>query len=304
MKVTLGGTGSPLPDAARAGPMTLVEAGPDADADAAAGGQGAPAGTASTGNPTRLMFDAGRGAVMRLAAAGLFPVQLDAVLLTHLHSDHICALNDVITTHWVMTLDPQHRLPIYGPRRTTEMVDGLMAMLAPDVEFRLAHHRDLEWAPQHDVVEVAPGDTFSLGDAAVTVGRTSHAPVEPSVGYRVACGGASVVIAGDGVPCDELDELCAGADAYVQTVLRPELVRAMPSKRLQDILEYHSSVADAAQTAARAGVRTLVLTHYLPQMAPGAEQEWRDIAAEHFDGEVVVGDDLTSFTLPRLASGP
>ena len=69
------------------------------------------------------------------------------------------------------------------------------------------------------------------------------------------------------VPCAGLDELCNGADAYVQTVIREDLVRKVPNTRFQDIVDYHSTVEDAARTAARAGVRTLVLTHYVPPMA-------------------------------------
>jgi ribonuclease Z len=83
----------------------------------------------------------------------------------------------------------------------------------------------------------------------------------------------------------------------VQTVLRTDLVKNVPNPRFQDILDYHSSVEDAAQTAARAGVKTLVLTHYIPGLFPGMEDDWRAIAGEHFSGPVVLGDDLTSLEL-------
>ena len=94
-----------------------------------------------------------------------------------------------------------------------------------------------------------------------------------------------------------LDELCQGADAYVQTVLREDFVRLVPNPRFQEILDYHSSVEDAARTAARAGVGTLVLTHYIPGMAPGQEPEWRALAAQHFAGTIALGDDLTTVEL-------
>ena len=105
--------------------------------------------------------------------------------------------------------------------------------------------------------------------------------------------GHAVVIAGDTVPCDGLDQLCVGADALVHTVIRADLVSAIGLPRLNDILDYHSSVEQAAQTAERAGVGTLVLTHYVPSIAPGQEDEWRALAAEHFAGPIVLGDDLT-----------
>jgi ribonuclease Z len=100
------------------------------------------------------------------------------------------------------------------------------------------------------------------------------------------------------VPCAGLDQLASGADIYVQTVIRADLVRNLPNRRIQDILDYHSTVEQAAQTATRAGVKKLVLTHYVPAMMPGQEDEWRALAAAHFTGEIVLGNDLMTITAP------
>jgi ribonuclease Z len=273
MEVTLLGTGSPIPDPRRAGPATLVRS-----------------------DGATLLVDCGRGVLMRLAGAGVLPPMLSAVLLTHLHSDHLTDLNDVITTHWVMSPAPAP-LRIFGPAGTQRVVDGTLAALALDIGYRLAHHEDLTSPPSLEVTEVAPGERLEIGSAVVHVGATDHRPVEPTVAFRVEDDGASVVLGGDGVPCAGLDELCRGADAYVQTVLRRDLVAAVRSARFHEILDYHSSVEDAAQTAARAGVGTLVLTHYIPGIAEGQEDEWRALAAAHFDGPIVLGDDLTTLAL-------
>ena len=267
------GTGNPIPSADRAGAATLVKAG-----------------------GSHLLVDAGRGVTMRMIAAGTLPVMLEAVLLTHLHSDHICDLNDVITTHWVMTQAPT-TLRIYGPPHTRDVVDACLAMLAPDIGYRLAHHDDLTWEPQVEVTEVdGAGLVLDTDDVRVSAAATDHRPVEPTVGYRIDHEGGAVVIAGDTVPCDGLDHLCRGADVYVQTVLRDDLVRQIPMPRMQDTIDYHSTVEQAAQTAARAGVRTLVLTHQVPTPAPGSAEEWIAIAAAHFDGTIVFGEDLTTIT--------
>ena len=86
------------------------------------------------------------------------------------------------------------------------------------------------------------------------------------------------MLAGDTVPCAGLDELCRGADVYVQTVFRDDLVRMVPLQRFVDTIDYHSTVEQAAQTAARAGVSTLVLTHLVPTPAPGSGREWIALA--------------------------
>jgi ribonuclease Z len=271
--VTLLGTGNPLPDAGRAGAATLVRA---------AG--------------RTLLFDCGRAVCMRLASAGVLPFMLDGVFLTHLHSDHICDLNDVVTTQWVMSPTP-NPLRLFGPPRTREVMDGLVAMLRPDVEYRLAHHADLTWEPQVDVVELTPGVVLDENGLRIVAARTNHRPVEPTLGYRVEVGGKTVVLAGDTLPCDGLDELCRGADLYVQTVLRDDLVRMVPMQRFVDTIDYHSTVAQAAQTAARCGVGTLVLTHQVPTPMIGAGDEWIALAREHYDGEIIFGEDLTSISL-------
>lgn len=270
VEVTLLGTGGPIPHPERAGPATLLRAG-----------------------DATILVDCGRGVVMRLTAAGTMPIGLSAVLLTHLHSDHITDLNDLVTTQWIMTFAPTP-LRVFGPPGTRQVVDAVFEMLAHDRRYRHDHHADLQHPPLVEVTEVVPGDAFDVGPAHVVVHETDHRPVAPTVGYRVEHGGAAVAIGGDGVPCPGLDGLCAGADVYVQTVIRDDLVLAVPNQRFRDVCDYHSTVEQAASTAARAGVRTLVLTHLVP--APGSAEEveeWRRRAAAAFGGEVVVGDDLT-----------
>ena len=231
---------------------------------------------------------------MRAAAAGSGAGAFRAVLLTHLHSDHITDLNDIYTVRWVTSFQP-NPLPVFGPGGTTALLAATEAMLEPDIGYRLAHHEDLRWRPSAEVTEVTEveaGVIFEEGAVRITAAPTDHAPVRPTLGYRIDDGNESVVIAGDTVPCAGLDELSRDADVLVQTVVRRDLIEQFGLPRLTDVLDYHSSVTDAAETAARNRVGTLLLTHPVPTPAPGTEEEWLGQARAHFDGTVVLATDL------------
>jgi len=270
IEVTLLGTGSPIPDPNRAGPSTLVRA----------CGQ-------------VFLVDCGRGVLQRAAAVGVGAAGLSALLLTHLHSDHIAELGDVLITSWVTNFaaDPAP-LQIIGPPGTAETVQATLQAFGHDIGYRIAHHADLNAPPPVEVHECTEGQVWDRDEVTIRVAPTDHRPVAPTIGFRVEADGASVVLAGDTVPCAGLDELAAGADALVHTVIRKDILTQVPQQRIKDVCDYHSSVQEAAATAARAGVGTLVMTHYVPPIAPGQEEQWRALAASEFSGQIELGDDL------------
>ncbi|WP_445159548.1 ribonuclease Z [Mycobacterium sp. Dal123C01] len=270
IEITLLGTGSPIPDPNRAGPATLVRA----------GGQ-------------VFLVDCGRGVLQRAAAVGVGAAGLSALLLTHLHSDHIGDLGDLIITRWITTFEPDPApFPIIGPPGTAETVEAMLKAFGHDIGYRIAHHADITGPPLIEVHEYTEGPVWDRDGVSIRVAPTDHRPVAPTIGFRIDSDGASVVLAGDTVPCAGLDELAAGADALVHTVIRRDIVMQIPQQRFQDICDYHSSVEEAAATAARAGVGTLVMTHYVPALVPGQEEQWRTLAASHFGGRIELGDDL------------
>jgi len=247
-----------------------------------------------------IMIDCGRAAVMRLLGAGVLPGMVNTILITHLHSDHITDLNDLVTTRWVM-MPVNVPLKVVGPVGTRQVVDAMLTMLTLDQGYRHAHHEDLRanGPLTVDVVEVGPGETFTIGEVSVSTHATDHRPVDPSIGFRIEHDGKVAALAGDTIPCAGLDDLCLNADIYVQTVIRDDMVKQLAtilpnSQRFLDILDYHSTVAQAGQTAARNNVKTLMLTHCVPAVQPGQEDEWIGLAKEHFSGTIVLGPDLTS----------
>ncbi|OBK19467.1 ribonuclease Z [Mycobacterium asiaticum] len=270
IEVTLLGTGSPIPDPNRAGPATLVRA----------GGQ-------------QFLVDCGRGVLQRAAAVGVGAANLSALLLTHLHSDHIAELGDVLITGWVTNFTP-HPPPmqIIGPPGTAEVVEATLRAFGHDIDYRIAHHADLNAPPPVEVHEHTEGLVWDRDGVKIRVAPTDHRPVAPTIGFRIEFDGTAVVLAGDTVPCASLDELSSGADALVHTVIRKDVLTQVPQQRVKDVCDYHSSVQEAAATATRAGVATLIMTHYVPAIAPGQEEQWRELAAAEFRGQIELGDDL------------
>lgn len=153
IEVMLLGTGSPLPDARRAGPPTLVRA----------AGQ-------------TFLVDCGRGVLMRLTAAGVGANGLSALLLTHLHSDHIAELGDVIITRWISTFTPDPPpLQIIGPPGTAAVVDAVLAAFGFDIGYRIAHHADLT-APRRCRCTSTPAASSGMPTACASP------PVPPTTG--------------------------------------------------------------------------------------------------------------------------
>lgn len=268
MKVTILGSGSPLVVPDRAGPATLVQV---------------------AGHT--LLFDCGRAVLMRAAAVGVAARDLDALFVTHMHSDHTTDYNDVITTRWISSAGV-NPLTAIGPAGFDAFTAATLAMLSNDIGYRIGHHADLNEPPQVHVQEVDEGVVWEAEGVMVLAAPTDHSPVHPTVGFRVEADGKSVCIAGDTVPCDGLARLVDGADIYVQTVVNRPMIEAMPMQRFRDVLDYHSDIEQAAQTAARGNVGTLVLNHPVPPPLTGSEQAWIDAARPHFKGEIVLATDL------------
>ncbi len=278
--ITITGTGCPVPDAHRAGPSLVVRH-----------------------DDTALLFDAGRSTVQRLAAVGLWPTELDAVLVTHHHSDHLTGLQDVVLTRWVMTRgEPIAPLPIVvpdGPAR--EFVGEMLHAWRHDLAVRRQH------TGRTDEVEIEvlafdsseqPTEVWRKGEVVVSAGRVHHEPVHPAVGFRVDTPDGSVAISGDTIVCDEMAQLADGVDVLVYEAMRFEVFDQLPEHR-RFVLDYHADTHLIGRQAADLGVATLVLTHLIP--APGTAEDRQafvdDIRGGGFEGELIVADDLDEVVL-------
>lgn len=295
LHVILCGAGGPLPDPSRSGPCTVVIAG-----------------------QSLFVVDAGSGAGRHLAGLGYPPPLVDAVFLTHFHSDHIDGLGELGLLRW--TAGSKTRpLPIYGAQGIREIAQGLNQAYRLDAVYRTAHHGPETVPPTGagfraiSFAEPAVGEATVVleeGGLRVTMFKVDHPPVSPAVGYRFDYKGRSVVISGDTAKSKNLERFAEGVDLLVHEALSPELMGVIQeaaeragnetmAKIAHDVLDYHASPVEAAETAETVGAGHLLYYHIVPPMPiPGLASVFLDGVDEAYSGPVTLGRDGTSISLP------
>lgn len=297
LHLALCGTGSPFPDPTRAGPCSAIIAG-----------------------DRLFIVDAGEGSARNLAFMGLPAAKIEAIFLTHFHSDHIDGLGPLLLQRWG-TATASTPTPVYGPTGVREVLDGLRAAYTLDTGYRVAHHSPKIMPPAGNggqgypfaLPAVGQGDQVVVLDdrgLKITAFRVNHAPVEPAVGYRFDYKGRSIVISGDTTPTPTLVAAATRADVLVHEALQPQLLQlvqtafeerklAAMAQIMRDIVNYHSTPEEAATQAARAQVRQLVLNHIVPPLPLRfAYSAFLGDAARNFSGPITVGEDGMLFSLP------
>jgi ribonuclease Z len=263
------------------------------------------------------VVDAGTGGVRNLARMRLPLGNISAVFLTHFHSDHIDGLGEMAMMRWVSGANAEP-LAVYGPGGVAAIVEGFNKSYAADARYRNAHHGD-EVAPlsgtgMTPIEFQSPVDGQSLvvyekGDLRVETITVDHYPVKPAVAYLFHYRGRSILVSGDTVKSKNIEKHAAGIDLLVHEALAPNLVNVMNAvarnvgdqgmeKITHDILDYHATPVQAAETARDAGVGHLLYYHIVPPLIlPGAEAAWLEGVDAVFT-DYTVGQDGTTFTLP------
>jgi ribonuclease Z len=240
-RVTLLGTGTPIPVPDRFGPATLVEAGDQ-----------------------KLLFDAGRGASIRLHQLGVPIGRIDALLLTHYHSDHTVGIPDLWLTGWLQSYFGTRKVPlrVIGPEGAKTLMTHLGKAYALDVSIRI---EDEKLPPRGAAIDVsefnADGVVYERSGVTVIAFEVDHgAAIKPAYGYRVEYAGRAVVISGDTRFNHNVIKYGANADLLIHEVAiaRPELVL---EPFIQRIMAHHTTASEAGTVFARTRPKLAAYTH-------------------------------------------
>ncbi len=280
-RVTLLGTGVPTPRPDRFGPSTLVEAGDQT-----------------------LLIDAGRGATIRLYQLGVPMGRIDALLLTHYHSDHTSGIPDVWLTGWLQSHYATRRAPfrVIGPTGAKDVMTNLERAYAADIKIRIA---DEKLPPEGIAVAVeefaADGVVYEKNGVKVIAFEVDHGDViKPAYGYRIEYGGRAAVISGDTRYNENVVKHGAGADLLIHEVAiaRPEL---MSEPYVQRIMAHHTTAREAGMVFSRTTPKLAAFTHLVflaSERVPAATLS--DLIAETrqtYGGPLEIGEDLMAFEI-------
>jgi ribonuclease BN (tRNA processing enzyme) len=249
-------------------------------------------------NNAAYVVDCGNGVAFQLVRAGVPLPSLRNIFITHHHSDHNADYGNLLLLAWESGLT--NRVDTWGPPPLAKMTRLFLEMNAYDIKTRITDEGRVPLTPLIHPHEFAKGGVVMKDDnVTVTCALVDHAPVAPAFAYRFDAHDRSIVISGDTKPSDALIKLAKGADVLVHEALYPSavdrLVAPLPNaaQLAKSILSHHTPVAEAGRVATEAGVKTLVLSHFVPAEDRSiTDQMWLDAASSTFQGRIIVGKDL------------
>jgi ribonuclease Z len=273
MELVLLGTGCPQCDPDRRGPSNLIRAG-----------------------KRQFLVDCGSGVTQRLVEAGAKGAAIDALFLTHLHTDHLVDFYQLVISSWHQGRDRPQR--VFGPPGTKAFVEGTMALWGAERAQRIAHEKRASLvAFQIDVTEISAGTVWDEGGVHVTAVAVAHQPVRHAFGFVFESGGHKVAFSGDTAYCPALIEAAKGADALVHECFLHAEMPVVPGLRSAEtvaaVASYHTPSDQVGRVAREAGVKVLILNHFVPTRFD--RHRLMDEVAGDFTGPVAIGEDLMRY---------
>ncbi len=277
LKIITLGTGAPVPDVARAGPSNAI-----------------------LYKRTCILVDCGRWASMRIIEAGINFNQIEGLIFTHLHQDHINAW----PTIWMDSIFTRRTKSwkIWGPVGTKEVINAIKIFNQNDIEDRMTAGINIEGL-ETEVHEIEKGFSWEIGGIKITCALTSHIPTMPCFSFRFDTPEKSILLSGDTTKNENLIQLAKlkPVDVLVHEVILDDVIRFAISNQFllgndstaDFIINSHTTIPQLIDIVNEIKPKKLVLTHIVPTIS--SPEYIERTVKNYFNGEVVCANDLDVF---------
>lgn len=248
------------------------------------------------------VIDAGYGATFKLVEAGFPLPALRTIFITHNHSDHNLEAGMLPYNAWAIGLKTP--VDVYGPPGIGEVLDGAWLSGKFDIETRMKDEGRPDLRKLVTPHVVGEGEVMRDANVTVTALRVKHPPIVDAFAFKFAFPGKTIVFSGDTTYFPPLADFAKGADILVHEVAYEPALQALTQRNpnaatlLDHLKASHTMTDDVGRIATAAGVKTLVLNHFVPADDKSlTETVWRDSVAKTYSGPIVVGHDLLTIPL-------
>jgi len=275
MQLTLLGTGCPSVDYKRFGPANLVSS-----------------------KKSHLLVDCGSGVTQRLKQAEVSTANIDALILTHLHSDHVVDFYQLIISSWHSYRTKPWK--IYGPQGTKRFLNKIMNAWKEERNLRISYEsRSSIKAFELDIVEFADFGKIKINDILFEYFRVDHQPVKHAYGFNFYNDKKKLTISGDTRPCENLMKYAQKCDVLLHEVFIEgeikEINKMRTKKTLHNVKSYHTTSSMVGKVASLTRCKKLVLTHFVPTQFN--EKKLKSVVKKDYGKDPVIGRDLLKITI-------
>ena len=275
MKLTLLGTGCPSVDFKRCGSSNLIST-----------------------KSTKILVDCGSGVTQRLNQSKNSSADIDALLLTHLHTDHVIDLYQLIISSWHSDRTSQWK--IYGPKGTKKFVDKIFLAWKSERKLRISYEkRKSSKALNYKVYEFKKEGFININDIKIKYFEVDHKPVPYAYGFSFFNKNKKLTISGDTRPCESLMLNAQNADVLLHEVFIEYEINQTSGlrskKTLHNVKEYHTPSNSVGKVAKLSNCKKLVLTHFVPTRFNISKL--KKIVRKDFGKDPIIGNDLLTINI-------
>ena len=275
MKLTLLGTGCPSVDFKRCGSSNLIST-----------------------KSTKILVDCGSGVTQRLNQSKNSSADIDALLLTHLQTDHVIDLYQLIISSWHS--DSTSQWKIYGPKGTKKFVDKIFLAWKSERKLRISYEkRKSSKALNYKVYEFKKEGFININDIKIKYFEVDHKPVPYAYGFSFFNKNKKLTISGDTRPCESLMLNAQNADVLLHEVFIEYEINQTSGlrskKTLHNVKEYHTPSNLVGKVAKLSNCKKLVLTHFVPTRFNISKL--KKIVRKDFGKDPIIGNDLLTINI-------